>query len=85
MDIRHPRYRRGSRAPTVRRIPAQGWPAAGLPWVYPIKMTRRPIGGARKRALSYASDSTRVVSFQDEFRELLVRYEVEHNEGYIWD
>jgi hypothetical protein len=48
-------------------------------------MTRRPIGGARKRALSYASDSTRVVSFQDEFRELLVRYEVEHNEGYIWD
>ena len=37
-----------SRAPTVRRIPAQGWTAAGLPWVYPIKMTRRPNRGARK-------------------------------------
>ena len=62
-----------TRAPKVRRISAQGWPAAGLPWVYPIKMTRRPIGGARRRALSYAADSTRVVSFQHELRELLVR------------
>jgi hypothetical protein len=27
---------------------------AGLPWVYAIKMTRRPIGGARKKGVMTA-------------------------------
>ena len=53
--------------------------------MYPIKMTRRPKRGARKKALSHTADCTHVVSFQHELRAFLVRYEVEHNEGYIWD
>jgi REP element-mobilizing transposase RayT len=38
-----------------------------------------------KEYIATQAEHHRRISFQDEFREILRRYEVEYDEGYVWD
>ena len=62
---------------------AQGWCAEHLPWVRipPISPTLKGLNHRLARRILRPCH----MSFQDEFRRLLQRYEVAYDEAYVWD
>jgi hypothetical protein len=78
-----------SNALKTHNIPAQGWPSAsavGLPWdtgLYGF----RSLKGNNEEVKHYITNQAahhQHLSFQDEYREFLRRYEIAFDERYVW-